>query len=39
MKRLLPILALAAAGAALAGGSNYNVVPGRLPVVAGRVTE
>jgi virginiamycin B lyase len=39
MKRFLPLLALAASGAALAGGSNYNVVPGSLPVVQGRVAE
>ena len=30
---------LCAATGALAGGSNYNVVPGTLPTVAGKVTE
>ena len=39
MKRFLPLLALATSGAALAGGSNYNVTPGSLPAVQGRVTE
>lgn len=39
MKRMLFTLATAAAGAALAGGSNYNVTPGTLATVAGKVTE
>ena len=39
MKRILVMLALAAAGPAHAGGSNYNVTPGALPNVAGKVTE
>ena len=39
MKRTWAVLAMAAAGSALAGGSNYNVTPGTLPAVAGKVTE
>src|SRR5262249_560138 len=39
MRHAFPVLALAAAGAAYAGGSNYNVAPGTLPTVQGHVTE
>ncbi len=39
MKRITVVLAGATAMAALAGGSNYNVDPGRLAEVKGRVTE
>ena len=39
MNRLVLTLAIAAAGSALAGGSNYNVIPGTLAVVKGNVTE
>jgi virginiamycin B lyase len=39
MKRIALTLVLAGAAVALAGGSNYNVVPGTLPSVAGKVTE
>jgi virginiamycin B lyase len=39
MNRFALALALTAAGSALAGGSNYNVVPGALAVVKGKVTE
>lgn len=38
MKTILLLLA-AFAGPALAGGSNYGVVPGALPQVQGKVTE
>ncbi|SRR5258708_3182622 len=39
MNRLVLTLAAAAAGSALAGGSNYNVAPGALAEVKGNVTE
>ena len=39
MNRSLLMLAVAAAGSALAGGSNYNVTPGTLAEVKGKVTE
>jgi len=39
MKRTLLVLACSAALCAAAGGSNYNVAPGTLPAVAGKVTE
>ena len=39
MKPIAIALALGAAGSALAGGSNYNVTPGALAAVAGKVTE
>lgn len=38
MKKLILMLA-ACAGPALAGGSNYGIVPGALPQVQGKVTE
>src|SRR5512138_3789413 len=34
-----PLGMLLAAGAAMAGGSNYNVAPGTLTVVKGQVSE
>ena len=39
MQRTLLVLATSAALGAAAGGSNYNVVPGALPTVAGKVSE
>ena len=39
MKRIAIAVAAAAVGAALAGGSNYNVTPGTLATVKGQVTE
>jgi virginiamycin B lyase len=39
MKRIALLLAVSAACAAQAGGSNYNVVPGALPAVKGMVHE
>lgn len=38
MKKIILMLA-ACAGPALAGGSNYGIVPGALPQVQGKVTE
>ena len=39
MNRCVLVLVLAAALPAFAGGSNYNVAPGTLPAVKGKVTE
>ena len=39
MRTVFVATMLCVAGSAAAGGSNYNVVPGTLPSVAGKVTE
>jgi len=39
LRPLCLCVVLYSAGAAIAGGSNYNVTPGTLPVVKGTVTE
>src|SRR5258706_8435946 len=36
---VLCVSALVLSSTALAGGSNYNITPGALPVVKGQVTE
>ena len=37
--KLALLFACLLAGPALAGGSNYGIVPGALPQVQGKVTE